>query len=147
MTTYQLGYTDTVNSIWYVVEAINTHQDFNISYPSNHDEQRAVAQGFQEVSVADFDCCAGAIDGILIWIRKPSEKECKTVGCSSGKFFCGRKHKFGMNCQAVCDARSKFLDISIMYPGSTSDCLVFEGMLLYSKLENGVLAPGLCFFW
>jgi hypothetical protein len=25
--------------------------------------------------------------------------------------------------------------------------LVFEGMLLYSKLENGVLAPGLCFFW
>ena len=51
-----------------------------------------------------------------------------------------------MNCQAVCDARGKFLDISIMYPGSTSDCLAFEGMSLYSKLENGVLAPGLCFF-
>jgi hypothetical protein len=147
MTTYQIGYTDTVNSIWYVVEAINTHADFNISYPSDHGEQRAIADGFRRVSAANFGCCAGAIDGILIWIHKPSEKECENVGCSSGKFFCSRKHKFGMNCQAVCDVRGKILDISIMFPGSTSDCLAFEGMSLYSKLlESGFLAPGLCLF-
>ena len=51
-----------------------------------------------------------------------------------------------MNCQAVCDVRGKFLDLSIMYPGSTSDCLAFEGMALYQKLEEGLLAPGLCLF-
>lgn len=33
-----------------------------------------------------------------------------------------------------------------MYPGSTSDCLAFEGMSLFSDLENGILAPGLCLF-
>lgn len=34
-----------------------------------------------------------------------------------------------------------------MFPGSTSDCLAFEGMSLYSKLlESGFLAPGLCLF-
>jgi hypothetical protein len=116
-------------------------------YPSDHCEQRAIAHGFRQVSEADFDCCAGAIDGILIWIHKPSEKECESIGCSSGKFFCSRKHKFGMNCQAICDVRGKLLDISIMFPGSTSDCLAFEGMSLYSKmLESGFLAPGLCLF-
>jgi hypothetical protein len=51
-----------------------------------------------------------------------------------------------MNCQAICDVRSRFLDLSIMYPGSTSDCLAFEGMTLFPKLENSVLAPGLCLF-
>ena len=33
-----------------------------------------------------------------------------------------------------------------MYPGSTSDCLAFEGMALYQRLEEGLLAPGLCLF-
>ena len=65
---------------------------------------------------------------------------------NSGKFFCGCKHKFGLNCQAVCDARGRFMDISIVFPGSTSDCLAFEGVLLIRKLEDGLLAPGLCIF-
>jgi hypothetical protein len=33
-----------------------------------------------------------------------------------------------------------------MYPGSTSDCLAFERMTLFQKLESGMLAPGLCLF-
>ena len=35
-----------------------------------------------------------------------------------------------------------------MFPGSTSDCLAFEGMSLYEKLQqdSNFLAPGLCFF-
>ena len=42
--------------------------------------------------------------------------------------------------------RGHFLDISILYPGSTSDCLAFEGMSPFQKLEGGILAPGLCIF-
>ena len=148
MTTYNIGHTDTLMSVWFVVDAINSHPEFSVSYPSNHEEQRLIARGFQQVSEAGFDCCAGAIDGVLIWIHKPSENDCESVGCSSGKFFCGRKHKFGMNCQAICDSRGRFLDLSIMFPGSTSDCLAFEGMSLYEKLQenSNFLAPGLCFF-
>ncbi len=51
-----------------------------------------------------------------------------------------------MNCQAVSDARGKFIDISIAYPGSTSDVLAFEGSKLHEKLEDGILAEGLCLF-
>ncbi len=92
------------------------------------------------------DSDAGAIDGILIWVHKPSPKDCVDAGCSSGKFFCGRKKKFGLNCQAVCDVWGRILDILILYSGSTSDCLAFEGISLFHKLEDGILAPGLCIF-
>ena len=44
------------------------------------------------------------------------------------------------------DVRGRILDTSIVYPGSTSDYLAFEGMSLFQKLENGILAPGLCLF-
>jgi hypothetical protein len=43
MTTFCIGHTDTVQSIWYVVDAINKHPNFEISYPSSHEEQRAIA--------------------------------------------------------------------------------------------------------
>jgi DDE superfamily endonuclease len=40
----------------------------------------------------------------------------------------------------------RFLDIAIEYPGSTSDCLAFDGMTLSKQLEDGLLAEGLCLF-
>lgn len=146
MTTFGIGHTDTINSCWYVVEAVNGHPSFNIEYPEDHEKQKAIARGFQEASAAGFNSCAGAIDGVLIWIHKPSRKDCLDAGCDEGKFHCARKHKFGLNCQAVCDVRGRILDISVLYPGSTSDCLAFEGMSLFQKLEHGILAPGLCLF-
>jgi hypothetical protein len=88
-----------INSVWYVVDAINAYSEFQISYPADHEEQQAIAEGFRRKSAANFDCCAGAIDGILVWIHKPSQEECTKAGCSDGKFFCGRKHKFGLNYQ------------------------------------------------
>jgi hypothetical protein len=146
MTTYGVSHTNTVNSCWYFVDAVNQHPDFAIKYPDDHSAQHSIANGFYGVSGANFQCCAGAIDGILIWIHRPLQKDCDDAGCNAGKFYCGQKKKFGLNCQAVCDVRGCILDTSIMYPGSTSDCLAFEGMALFQKLEGGLLAPGLCLF-
>lgn len=143
---YGISHTDVYVSVWMVVDAINMHPDFAIKFPDTDEEQEKVAEGFKKISSAGIDCCAGAVDGILIWIKRPSAKDCKETGCDAMKFLCGRKEKFGLNCQAVCDARGKFLDMSIMFPGSTSDCLAFEGSTLYRKLENGLLKYGLCLF-
>ena len=49
VTTYGLGHTDTINSYWYVVDAINKHAGFKIMYPDNHNKQRSIAQVFDEV--------------------------------------------------------------------------------------------------
>ena len=46
----------------------------------------------------------------------------------------------------MCDARGRFMDILIVFPGSTSDCLAFKGMSLFHKLEDSLLAPGLFIF-
>ena len=50
-----------------------------------------------------------------------------------------RQHKFGLNCQAVSDCTGCILDLSIIYGGSTVDCLAFEGSNLYKQLENGLM--------
>ena len=143
---YGISHSEVMRSVWYTVEAINSLKEFFIIYPDDEEEQRKVASSFRKASSVDFDNCAGAIDGILIWIHKPSSMDATRSGIGSRKFYCGRKHKFGLNCQAVSDKRGKFLDISIKYGGSSSDCLAFEASDLYKRLENGLLLPGLVFF-
>ncbi len=108
-------HSDTIKSCWYVVDAINR-------------QQWSIVKGFYDVSSAGFGCCAGAVDGILNWIHEPSQKDCTEAGCNPGKLFCGIKKTCGLSCQAVCDTGGWILDISIVYPGSTSDCLTLEGL-------------------
>jgi hypothetical protein len=141
MTTYGSGHTETLNSYWYVVDAVNKHPRFTIEYPDSLNAQHTITQGFHKVSGAGFNSCAGGIDGILKWIHKPSSKVCMDNGCDKGKVNCGRKKKYSLNCQAVCKANGQILDISILHPGSTSDCLAFEGMSLFQKLKECLLAP------
>jgi hypothetical protein len=141
-----VGHSDVLDSVWHVVDAANRHPDFKLEYPASAQQQASIAAEFLSKSAAGFDCCAGAIDGILIWIHCPTEKECKKLGVASGKFFCARKNKFGLNCQAVSDARGRILDISIVFPGTTSDVLSFEGSTLFQRLEAGLLSPDLCLF-
>ena len=130
-----------------VTDAINACDSFKMEYPEDHDTQKSIAQGFKEKSRPEFDCCAGAIDGMLIWTHAPTLSECEDLGVGQKKFFCGRKHRFGLNFQAVCDHECRFLDISILYGASCSDLLAFENSSLKTKLETlGFLADGLCIF-
>jgi hypothetical protein len=146
MSKYGVSHTEMMYSVWYVVEATNKKQQWYIEYPQNHREQQKIADEFRVNSSVDFACCAGSIDGIVIWMNRPTLKEASKVGVDQQKFYCGRKHKFGLNCQAVCDVRGRFLDISITSGAASSDLLAFENSKLYKQLEHGILATGLCLF-
>ena len=139
MVAYCVGYTEVLKSVWIIVEAVNSCPSFIISYPDSLDKQKQIAAEFQAASTPGITNCAGAIDDILIWILKPSLEESKIAGVGQKKFLCGRKHKFGLNCQAVSDCRERILDISIKYGGSSSDCLAFEASELHTRLENGLM--------
>ncbi|KAL3783157.1 hypothetical protein HJC23_001507 [Cyclotella cryptica] len=139
MAKYGMSHSEVMNSVWYVVEASNTQSDC-------HEEQLRIAMEFKDKSSVDFEWCSGAIDGIIIWMNRPTLKEAANVGVDQQKFFCGRKHKFGLNCQAVCDVRGRFLDISITHGASAADCLAFENSELYKRLQKGVLAEDLVLF-
>jgi hypothetical protein len=89
-----IGYTDVLRCVWTVVDAVNACPSLGFGYPADHDEQQKIADGFlKSVSRGTFDCGAGAIDGIFIWIEKPSEGHCQISECGSKQFCCGRKKK------------------------------------------------------
>jgi hypothetical protein len=102
---------------------------------------------FKKKSEIGIACCIKAIDGILIWIHKPTEANCKDMGVGPVKFFCGRKKKYGLNMQAICDSKRRFLWVDIRFPGATSDYFAFEQTELFEKLQtDGFLRAGLCIF-
>ena len=138
---------ETLKSVWSVVDAIHKAPEMKIEFPRTHEEQSLVADGFRVKSEIGINNCVGSIDGILIWIHKPGKNDVKAIKFGPAKFFCGRKKKFGLNMQAVCDAEGRFLDVEIEYPGSTSDFFAFEQSELKSLIErDGFLRPGLCLF-
>ena len=139
MLAFSTSYSEVLKSVWTIVEAINNCPQFAISYPASIEEQRKIAAEFQAKSVPGISNCAGAIDGIIIWMLKPSEKEAAKAGVNQLKFLCGRKHKFGLNCQAVSDCRGRIIDISIKFGASSSDLLAFEASELHSRLEDGLM--------
>ena len=100
---FGISHTDVFKSVNTACEAINKCDELKIVFPSSHNEQRKIVEGFKAKSEVDFDCCVGCIDGLLIWMHKPSKEECKEIGVDETKFFCGRKHKYGLNLQAICD--------------------------------------------
>ena len=140
-------HTEDFTSIWRVIDAVNQCPQLHFEYPADHDAQREIARAFQDRSRVKFDICVGAIDGMLLWIEKPTEADCKLAKCGSKKFFCGRKKRFGLNFQGICDAECRFLDVSIGHPGATSDILSFTTSEIFTKLETpGFLAPNLSIF-
>ncbi len=129
-----------------VVEAVNSLDGFIIDYPDSEVAQFKLACEFQSVGEVKFGSCTGVIDGILIWILKPFKDDAATAGCGRRKFFCGRKGKFGLNCQAASDVRGQILDLFIGLPSASSDCIAFKASDLYERLEGGLLKEGLVLF-
>jgi hypothetical protein len=86
MVKFGISHTEVLDSVWFVVGAINKHERFFIEYPANHNKQKQIADAFCNASDVDFSSCAGAIDGILIWISKPSEEDAANCGLGR-KFF------------------------------------------------------------
>ena len=73
------------------------HPSFAMKYPSCHSKQRRIADGFKRSSRASWGVCAGAVDGILIWIEKPFENQPALKSLGQAKFYCGCKNKYGLS--------------------------------------------------
>ena len=71
-----ISHSSVYESVWTVVDTINQCSALSFSFPSCHAEQLHIAKEFGKKSSAGFDCCVGAIDGILIWTEKPTPQDC-----------------------------------------------------------------------
>jgi DDE superfamily endonuclease len=142
-----IAHSEVFYSCWKVVDAVNKCPELAFSFPASHALQKELALAFKAKSAAGIDCCVGATDGMLLWIERPGAADCERAHVGAKKFFCGRKHKFGLNMQATCDAEGKFMEVSISHPASTSDFLAFSTSTFMKQIETpGFLAPGLCIF-
>ncbi len=67
---YGISHASLYESIWMVVEAVNSCDEFSIEYQASETAQLKIAHEFENVSEVKFNNFAVAIDGILIWILK-----------------------------------------------------------------------------
>eukprot|EP00282_Hemiselmis_andersenii_P014251 CAMPEP_0114114314 /NCGR_PEP_ID=MMETSP0043_2-20121206/3370_1 /TAXON_ID=464988 /ORGANISM="Hemiselmis andersenii, Strain CCMP644" /LENGTH=356 /DNA_ID=CAMNT_0001206503 /DNA_START=1 /DNA_END=1071 /DNA_ORIENTATION=+ len=73
----------------------------------------------------------GALDGILVAIRKPTLEE-----HSNPAAFFTRKGYHALNVQAICDARRRFLFASCTTPGATHDSVAWALTQMAALLED-----------
>ena len=66
MVLHGISYSEVLKSVWVVVDAVNRCPDLDIGYPTDYDQQRAIARGFQDKSAPGFSVCAGAIDVLIV---------------------------------------------------------------------------------
>eukprot|EP00961_Rhodomonas_salina_P096408 1296618-Rhodomonas_salina.1 len=107
-------------SLWMVCEALV--EVLPIRFDMREPNLRSIASGFirRQRKVA-FHYAIGALDGMLVKIRRPSKKEfAKPV-----QMWC-RKGYYGLNVQAMCDARRIFHFVAIDCPASVHDSVAFS---------------------
>lgn len=80
MANYNISHPEVMKSVWFVVEAVNRMNEFSIQYPLDSNIQQRIAHEFAAVSGVGFSNCVCSIDGLLLWIEKPSDKEVKRSG-------------------------------------------------------------------
>lgn len=73
----------------------------------------------------------GAVDGVQIKIQAPSKLE----SAKTKKFFC-RKQFYSLNVQAICDARTRYLAVSIVCPGSAHDSVAYANSDFPAKVAE-----------
>ncbi|CAM9344929.1 unnamed protein product [Discosporangium mesarthrocarpum] len=76
-------------------------------------------------------CCVRAADGLFIRIPKPRVKEYP----APARFYSTHKKGFGLDLQAICDARYIFTAGCISCPGSTNDRTAWNMSNVKSKVE------------
>ena len=86
--------------------------------------------------------CAGALDGYLQFIICPQHNEVGNVKA----YYSGHYETFGLNCQAVCDVRLRFLYFAVVAPGKTNDNAAFPLCLDLTKTIDN-LPLGLFLWW
>ena len=92
---------------------------FEFHLPSTDAEKESVAKEFSSLSSSHgiFDGVIGAIDGWLCTTIQPIDRDIT----DKRSYYSGHYQKFGLNVQAICDARLRFIYFAVAAPGRTND--------------------------
>lgn len=138
MSAFEVG-RSTVYHVLNETEAILNHELDLPGLPDTFDGLKKLSDGFQlsRYPPSPLPGCVGALDGISIKIKKPSNSE------HPATFYC-RKGYYAIPVQALVDSNYRFLCFSAKCRGSTHDSLAHAVSSLGRYLESGRFA---CQFW
>jgi hypothetical protein len=106
------------------ISALLSEDDLKIKLPEDAEEWERVRQGFENISSFGlFKNTVGAMDGFFTPMIQPRVADCNNNPMA---YMSGHYGQFGLNCQAVCDARERFLFFGVVAPGKTNDNIAFE---------------------
>ena len=112
---YGLSNSEGYRRIWTIIQSIA-----ELEFPSFFDE------GMYEVRSDEFMAkssrsvlkgCVGAVDGLIIQTKRPSLVDAP----DTQKFYSDRYHFYGINVQAACDAKRRFIWFSAKVGAATND--------------------------
>ena len=112
--------------------------------PSNEQELEAASMGFSTISQSNglFDGCIGAIDGWLCTTCQPIDSDI----IDKRSYFSGHYQRFGLNIQAICDSRLRFIYFAVAAPGRTNDARAFLKCHELRKWIDNVLSSTKYYF-
>ena len=105
------------------IDTIITCKELGCHFPTGEDELEKAAAHFNAISSHRvIKGCVGALDGLLVETEAPSSKEV----ANPKSFFSGHYHHMGINVQAACDAKCRFIHFNASHPGSMNDAVAHE---------------------
>jgi DDE superfamily endonuclease len=125
--------------VWKTITAICKAPELKPKFPKTDEEIQDAISGFASISTGGvINNCVGVVDGYLLRIKVPNQKEAKNVK----SFFSGHYQCYGVNVQAVADHHCRFLFIAFAGPGVMSDKDAFGETTLRDLVEG--LPFGIC---
>ena len=95
----------------------------SFSMPTTEDELDCAAEDFKSISFNSvIDGCVGCLDGFLLSIQTPSKRETGNVKA----YFSGHYQCYGINVQAACDSKCRFISVAVAAPGGSNDIAAFR---------------------
>lgn len=105
----------------------------SFSMPKTEEELNRASEEFESISFNSvIDGCIGCLDGFLLAIQTPPKSQTGNVKA----YFSGHYQCYGINVQAVCDSKCRFISVSVAAPGGSNDIAAFRKTHLHSILEN-----------
>jgi hypothetical protein len=103
--------------------AILLSEALSIHFPTTDEELQNAANDFKSLSTNGvIDGCVACVDGILLRIQTPPSSATGNVKA----FFSGHYQAYGINVQAACDSRCRFVSVCAVAPGGSNDIAAFR---------------------
>lgn len=118
--------------IYRCLGAINACPDLALHFPETPEEINKAAADFESISSHGvIEGCVGCLDGYHLTTRAPFLSETRTAIAH----FSGHYRTYGVNVQAVCDHKSRFIFIDTGGVGSCSDIRAYHRTALTEKVD------------